>query len=133
MATKSEILFKVVGQNVKVVVDGETLTRKIADKEERDILKSRVIAYNSKPLVKEKKAIIAEMSKAKVEAKAIKAIEAKQAKVSKPSKKALEVIEKAPELTKEEQIAQAKKLLEDNNFTVNAKQTPQPYRRSGEH
>ena len=130
MATKNQITYKVVGQNVKLIIDNEVISKRIADAEERKLLKERVIAYNKKSLVKEKKALLKEMSSAKEEAKAKKA---SKGIIDKPSKSVKQIVEKAPVLTMEEQLANAKKLLEDNNFTVNAKSTPSNKRYRGEH
>lgn len=136
MATSKQILHKVTGQNVKLVIDGETFTCKIQDAEERKIIKERVVAYNAKPLVKEKKALIKLMTAPKEEAQKDKAITIKKVGKKAPtktSKEAEKVLEEAPVLTKEQQIEAARKLLEENNFTVNVKQTPTEYRRRGEH
>ena len=136
MANSKTILHKVTGQNVKLVIDGETFTRRIQDAEERKILKERIVAYNAKPLVKEKKALIKLMEAPKQEVQKDKAVTIKKIgkkAPSKPSKEAEEILEQAPVLTKQQQLDAAKKLLEENNFTVNVKQAPAEYRRRGEH
>lgn len=125
MANSKTIIYKSVGQNVKLIIEGEAFNKKIVDAEERKLIKERVISYNAKPLVKEKKALISLMNQAKVEAKKEKAPSKKQV----VSKKVKEVIEKEPELTKEEQIKAAKKLLEENNYSVNVKQGTKSYQR----
>jgi hypothetical protein len=133
MATSKEpIGYKLTGKKVTLVIDGETFQKTIESAEERKTLKSRVIAYNDKPLVKEKTAIKKLIKEDKIEAQKTKATAVKKV-ATKPSKKVQKVIEKEPELSKEEQIEQAKKLLTDNGFTIDAKPTPTTYKRGGEY
>lgn len=129
--SKEPIGYKLTGKKVTLVIDNETFQKVIEDAEERKLLKSRVLAYNSKPLVKEKTAIKRFINEAKQEAKKEKATIIKK-EVVKPSKKVKEIIEKKPKLTKEDEIDAAKKLLSDNGFTVNAKATPATNKRRGE-
>lgn len=134
MATSKEpIGYKLTGKKITLVIDGETFQKVVEDTEERKLLKTRVMAYNAKPLVKEKAAIKKLIREDKVKAQKEKASAVKKESIIKLNKKAKEVIEKEPELTQEQQIEAAKKLLSDNGFTVNAKSTPTTYKRRGEY
>lgn len=132
MATKEPIVYRKTGQNVKLVIDGESYSRKITDVEDAKVIKERVISYNAKPLVKEKKALIKLMNEVKEETNKEKAKTATRTPKT-LSKNVKKVVEKEVELTVEQQIEAAKRLLQDNNYTVNVKQTPKSHRYRGEH
>jgi len=48
MATKKEISYKAIGQNVIIVLDEQKYSKKIVEKTEREEIKQLVISYNSK-------------------------------------------------------------------------------------
>ena len=131
MSTKTPIVYKAIKTNVKLIIDGETFSRKIEDVEERKLIKERVIAYNDKPLVKEKTALKKFMNAPKVEAKT--EVVEKVTKTTKPKKKIQEVIDTPITLTEEEQIEAAKKLLVKKGYTVHAQPVQSTKRRSGEY
>ena len=119
-----DIKLKQTGQNITIVIDGETTTRKIADKEEREAIKATVVAYNEKPLKKHEKTILAFVKEkgAKEEAKKVVIKDAKTSK----SKKAVAAAKEKPISQKKQQ--EAKEVVEKEK----AKPAPAVSRRSGE-
>lgn len=125
---KGDFSIKQVGQNIIIVKDNTTYSRKFADKDERESIKQLAASYSFKPTVKLFKEIVSIMNADKEqrvqEVKEVK--EGKKGKVvTKPAEEKL--------LTTEEQIAAAKKLLEDNNYNVAIKQAPAQRRYRGEY
>lgn len=62
---KKQISFKQVGQNIILVIDEVTYTRKVADKTERDLIKEEVTSYNIKNNATALKGIIKTMQEGK--------------------------------------------------------------------
>ena len=126
--SKKEISAKQVGRNVILVIEGQKYSRSVADKKARQEILAKVEAYNKRNSIKKEKEIIKFM------------LESKQKEAAKPKKETKKVekqIEKVSRtrkkpatktLTKEQQIAAAKALLEENNYTVNAKSEKIPTR-----
>ena len=113
-----EFAYKSVGQNV-ILVKGEVkYSRKFPEKLDRDNIKALVETYNVKPTVKVEKEIILLMT-VDVEQRKEEIKTGKKPTVKKPAEEKL--------LSKEEQIAAAKKLLEDNDYQAKAKEAPKSY------
>ena len=116
---------KQVGQNIIIVKDNTIYSRRFADKDEREHVKQLAASYSFKPTQKLFKEIISIMNADKVErVKEVQEVkETKKGKskaVTKPAEEKLQ--------TTDEQIAAAKKLLEDNNYNVSARQATISYR-----
>ena len=123
-----EFNIKQVGQNLIIVKGDEKLSRKFENKEERDKVKELAAKYSFKPSAKLYKEIKSLMSVAKEERKEYLKKAADKAKGKKEEKPVEEKL-----VTTEEQIKVAKKLLEDNNYNVEAKTAPENRRYRGEH
>lgn len=117
-----EIILKQVGQNLIVQIEGETFTKKVEDKEERETIKSMVKDANSSDkkyktlMPKIKKVLAAVVERKKEEAKKLEKAkkekekeikEVKEKSTSKPKK----TIDKTAEL--EERIKALEKELRD--------------------
>lgn len=134
LATKSsadkekEFMIKQVGQNV-ILVKGETkYSRKFETPEERQEIKDLAAKYNAKPTQKLEKEIISKMNvdkKARTTEVKEKVAKAKATKQEKPLEEKLK--------SKEEQIEEARKLLQDEGYTVRAKPAPSTYSGRREH
>lgn len=116
---KEEIGLKQVGQNVMLNIKGEGFSRRIVDKEEREELKTLVAGYNKRNSKAKEKSILAIIQKGKSTEKQ-RVSKARKSSVTQTRKK---VVEKAPVVkkSKEDEIAEAKKLLKDEGFEVSKK------------
>jgi thioredoxin-like negative regulator of GroEL len=124
-----EITLKQFGQNIAIVIDGKSFSKRFIDAQKREELKELVKKYNSKNIIKIEKEIINLMLEGKTtekerKEKAVEKIkkEAKEKAPNKPKTKAPAV----KVLTKEQKLAEAKKLLEEDGFIV-SKQAPATY------
>ncbi|MAT89638.1 MAG: hypothetical protein CMC35_03005 [Flavobacteriaceae bacterium] len=128
-SAKKEIGLKQYGQNLILVIDGESYSKRFPDKNEREALKDLVKAYNTRNSVKKEKEIIEQIQANKTtETSRKQAAEATVEKVKEKAKKA----PKTKKLTKEEELAKAKELLIKDGYTV-TKQAPPTRRYRGEH
>lgn len=119
---KKEIQGKSVGRNVILIIDGKKFSKAFKEKEDRQYILKLVETYNKRNSIKKEKEIIELMQKGKTTEKERKKVAegANKSKIT-PKKTARP---KTKKLSKEDQIAAAKKLLEDNNYSVNEKRTP---------
>ena len=127
-AKENEFNIKQVGQTLIIVKGTEKLSRKFADKDEREAVKQLAAKYSLKPSVKLYNEIKKVMSVDKEERKETikEAIDISKGKGrTKPAEEKLQ--------TKEEQIEAAKKLLQDNNYNVTAKTATPTRQFRGEH
>lgn len=115
--TKKEIQVKTVGRNVIMVIDGKKYSKAIKEKVDRDALVAEVKLYNRRNSIKREKEIIKVMLEGKTtsaerKAKAEKAVPKTTSK-GKPKK--------AKEAASSITIAEAKKMLENDGYTVTKK------------
>jgi len=84
----SEIKCKQIGQNLTIVVDGKTYSKRFEDKDKREAMKNKILLENKKPLESRRNQILKAFDKS---------IEEKETKVAKKKglKKAIEKVRKA--------------------------------------
>lgn len=128
--TKKEISGKSVGRNVILNIDGKKFSKAFTKKEDREEILDMVEKYNKRNTKKLENEIIEKMQKTVKTDKeeVVKKAASKSKSTAKP---------KVTKKTKAEEIEAAKKLLEENEYTVAKKvgTTPRPtqQRRGREH
>jgi hypothetical protein len=116
-ADSTTISGKQVGRNILLVVDSKNFSKAFADKKDREVVLSKVEAYNKRSSIKLKKEILEMMQKGKTTEKQRK--DAVKKTVVKETVKPKAVVK----VLKEDKIAAAKALLEKDGYTV-SKQAP---------
>lgn len=115
---KKEISVRTVGRNVLMKIDGESFSRAVKSKEDREAIKEKVLAYNKRNSLKKEKEIIKFMLENK-------STPTERKEVVKKAVAKKTVKPKTKKLTKAQEIEKAKKLLEENNYSVNEKRAKQ--------
>lgn len=115
MGTKAEkkvILLKQVGQNINLVFEGQKLSRRMTDKEEREALKALVDGYNTKNSKAKEKEILNIINKGKEDTKKDKENKAVIASKSKETKAKVQKVKEKPATAKQVQEAKEEKAKE---------------------
>lgn len=127
--SKLEISGKGRGRNIILVIQGTTHSKSFKTKEERTEIWNLVEGYNKRNSLAKEKKIIKLMAKETLESKKKEAKKAVK-KVAKKAESVKKIVEKP--LTKAQEIAKAKALLEKEGMTVSTT-TPVKKRKRGEY